>query len=306
MKKIVLLLLVCFCLLTAGCSYGEVGLVQNSNGAIKEYYYIPIPEKELLTMGVTQGQIEDIIVDIRDECNSTIFDSLINSYQQAVSKTTYSFEQKAKLINGVGYSCKLETDANNNLYTAIKYEINFANSTCFQIFKKVNSYTAEDKVTETKNYLFTTVTKVVKDPIFDKIANDALTTGKIAINKAEQIMVDNLGDDVWNNIKTELKYDKFLNKFNYFYVVPTKRIHTNADSVAKDDDGYYHHKWTVNLNNLKEDGDSIIKIEYWTVSANRAVWYIVALIISGVIITTVYFVAKNKEKQNKEKFKIEQ
>ncbi|MBQ9786105.1 MAG: hypothetical protein IJW25_01405, partial [Clostridia bacterium] len=295
MKKIILILLVCFCLLTAGCSYGEVGLVQNANGSIKEYYYIPIPEKELSTCGVTQEQIDKIIIDVREECTKTIFDELITNYQKAVGKSEYSFEEKAKLISGVSYHDSLDMNQTTNLYEAMKFEIVFASSTCYKIFKQVNAYSAEDKVVEKYNYFFTSVTKTVKDPIFDKIATSALTTGKIAIDKVNQVMGEHLGEQVWEDIKTQLNYNKYLSAFNYFYVVPTARIHSNADSITKDSYGNYHHRWTVNLNNINDDGDSIIKIEYWTVTANRAVWYVLALVFAGGVIAVTYLVAKNKE-----------
>ena len=188
---------------------------------------------------------------------------------------------------------------------AIRYLFNFANTTCYLEFKEANNYIKEDKEIIETNYFFTTVTKTVKDPIFDKISNGAITIGKNCLYQVEKHMVNVFGDERCKEIKYYTQYDKYAAKFNYTYIVPTSRLHSNANSITRNSDGYYFHTWEVNTNNLDENGNSVIKIEYWTVQANRAVWYVLTILIVGIVICSVYLKAKRNEKKDLEEFKID-
>lgn len=305
MKKMLLLMLALVCLMLSGCSYGEVGLVQNSNGTVIEYYYIPFPEKSLFQCGVSFQLIRSgILPQIKADCDE-VFTEFIDAYQRRVQNSQkYTLEEKTQLIAGVTLKCSLPNDYQFQTasYTGIRYEMHFANANCYQEFKNANQIIKEDRVTQEINNFFTTTTKVIKDPIFDKVASDAILIGIKCLNRADAIMEFNLGKVYWEQIKEQLNYDQYASKFSYTYVVPTARVHTNAQKVEKSSEGYYYHTWMVNKNNIDENGESIIQIQYWTVSANRYVWYTLALIIAGVIITTSIIIGLKKEKKILEEF----
>ena len=307
MKKTIFIILLCCCLILVGCDYSGSGMIINADGTIKEYYYVVYPEAELTTP-IQQGQEAyinfnisrtKILPKIKEECDK-LFVGLLDGYQTRVKNSQeISAEEKMELISGVSIASNLPSNLASVIgtYTQIKYEISYANSTCYKLFKQINDYVDEDKEVVEINNFFTTTTKVIKDPILDKITQDAITIGQTCVNLANSIMENELGTALWEQIKDGLNYDKFANTFKYTYVVPSARIHTNADSVERAKNGYYYHTWEIDLQNLSDSGESLIKIEYWTVTANTYVWYICALVISGGIIAGIIIYAKKKEKE---------
>lgn len=300
-KKLLLILTICICFIFTGCSYGEVGLVQNADGSVIEYYYIPLPEATLIQNGLNSAQVNTLIANVRAdyEGNNGIFTQLINDYQKRVYNSNYSLDKKTELIKGVTYKVKLISDE-NNFCSGMRYSINFTSSDCYLEFKEANSYIKEDKEVTQINKFFTTVTKVTKDPLFDKISNGAITLGQSCVNQVQKHLINIVGESNWEEFKYNIEFEKYSSRFNYTYVVPTKRIHTNATSITQQN-GYYYHTWTVNLNNLTQNQDSIIKIEYYTVSANKAVWYVIAMLIAGIVIASVYIAGRKKEQQTLQK-----
>ena len=117
-------------------------------------------------------------------------------------------------------------------------------------------------------------------------------------------MISVFGEDKWDMIRYYTQYDIYSSKFNYTYVVPTSRLHSNANSITKKSNGYYYHTWQINANNIDEQNNSIIQIEYWTVTANKAVWYVITLLISGIVISCVYLKARKQEQQKAKEFKL--
>lgn len=304
MKKFLLLMLLCVCFIFTGCSYGEVGLVRNADGTVVEYYYIPFPETQLLAAGATSSQLNTILANIKADYESKtgIISQLINDYQTRISSSTnYSLEQKAALISGVTYEFGLLRN-DDGYCTAMQYIFNFANTTCYLEFKEANGYIKEDKeIIETNNF-FTTVTKTVKDPLFDKISNGAITVGINCLKQVEKHMQTVLGSQ-WETVKYYTEYEKYSSKFNYTYVVPTSRLHSNATSITRKSNGYYYHTWQIDANNITLENP--IKIEYWTVSANKPVWYVLAFLICGIVIGYVYLKGKKQEKEEAKKFKLD-
>lgn len=307
MKKILISLLLCFCFLITGCSSGGAGLVLNSNGTVLEYYYIPINEQILNDNGVTTNEVTNIIIAINNYVlkdnpyivGDGIFAELLNNYQQKlIFNPKYTMEEKEAMIKGVTNGVETINESNNKC-KGLRFYFKFADTTCYNEFKNINEYVKEDRVVEEISNLFTTTTKVVKDPIFDKLANDAVTIGTKCINIANTLMENQLGFTRWEEIKQNINYEDYASKFEYTYVVPTARVHTNADTIEKDAKGYNYHTWNVNLDNLDGQGNSIIKIEYWIVSANVWVWYVLTLIIASCVMVAIYIFGKNKEKKKK-------
>lgn len=306
MKKYLIILLLCCCLVLAGCDYGGVALVQNSNGSVEEYYFIPYDEQLLVSAGVSINVSRgEILPRIKQDCD-LFFVNLLNEYQSRIgANQNYTLNERAELVAGVTIQSNLPSNLFlvNDLYKEIKYEISFANSLCYNEFKNINQSIKEEREVVEINNFFTTTKRVVKDPIFDKMANESITIGKKCLELANNIMEQEIGALLWEEIKQEINYQTYASKFEYTYVVPTARIHTNASTVQKSSEGYYYHTWQIDLNNIELEQP--IKIEYWTTSANRPVWYVLALLVAGGIIATTLVISKNKEKQEQARFKIE-
>lgn len=306
MKKILVILLLCCCFVLAGCDYGGVALVRNSNGTISEYYFIPYDELALEEAGVSINISRgEILPRIKQECN-LFFANMLNVYQSRIgANQNYTLQERAKLVAGVTIQSNLPANLYlvNEYYTQIRYEISFANSLCYAEFKNINQSIKEEREVVKINNFFTTTTKVVKDPIFDKMASASITTGQRCLEITNEIMEQELGANFWQEIKQEINYQKYASQFEYTYVVPTARVHTNANSVQKSSEGYYYHTWQIDLNNT--EFEQPIKIEYWTVKANRPAWYVLALLVAGGIITTTLIISKKQETREQAKFKIE-
>ncbi|MBQ7884875.1 MAG: hypothetical protein IJ318_02120 [Clostridia bacterium] len=305
MKKILLVLLLCSCFLFAGCnSIGGTGLVQYSDGTITEYYFVPFNAEQIYTQtggGITLAELILIRQNIRTSCDA-LMTNYINEYKSRIQASEdYTEEQKEVLIeHGVMF------DSNFNNKTEIMfglesknyviYELFFANKLCYLEFKGANPELEEQKQTITESNLFTTTTKTIKDPMLDNVVVSTITLGKYFTQACEQQMINVIGQSRWDYNKQLLNFEQCANTFAYCYVVPTGRLHSNADSIVCID-GQYYHIWNIPANNLTLDEEQKVTFEYWTVTANKYIWYILALIISGGIIGGVIVYAKLKQRR---------
>lgn len=299
MKKIIIAILLCVCFVLTGCSYGGAGLAQNSDGTVTEYYFVPFPEEELLSLGVSKTEIYNILLELKKDLDTNTFGPLIDAYQKRIEENAdYSFEQKKTLVDGVRYESNLPIPGQILLgyHTKIQYQIYFDSALCYAEFKNANPQIKEEKVVQTKKTLFTTTSIVKKDPLFDVVYKQSVTIGKNFTNKVNETMQQFLPTK-WEFIKEQLNFEENSSKFSYSYIVPSKRVHSNAKHVQRGENGYYYHTWEIDLNNVDENGVPLINIEYWTTTANRAVWYVLAVIGGGIIAAAVYIVGSKKEKQ---------
>jgi hypothetical protein len=303
MKKIFVLLLVCVCFLFTGCNIiGGTGFVQHSDGSITEYYFVPFNAEEIVySTDITLVEIVEIRQNIRIFCDA-LMNEYIEAYKQRIEASEdYTDEQKEALIeHGVSFDSNFN---NKNEYffgleskKYVMYELFFANKLCYLEFKGANPSLEEQKEVVVESNLFTTTTKTIKDPMLDNIATASITLGRQFTQLCEQQMIQVIGQSRWAYNKLILNFDYCSSTFVYFYIVPTGRVHSNAKEIVCYDSMYYH-LWNIPVNNASLDESEQIKFEYWTVTANKWVWYALALIVSGVIIAGVIFTAKAKEKK---------
>lgn len=310
MKKIVLLLLLCLCFIITGCSQnGGMMLIKKPNGTLIERYFVPFPQDEIIRLTgnniLAQQKVSELLSNVKSECDSQIFDTLINNFKQAlIYDTTLSQEEKEYLFAGVEYSSNIPSE---NFYilgsiTDISYEITFKDSDCYNYFKKSNNFINEEKVIEISSNIFTTTTKVIKDPLFDNIFQNTITIGQNFVTQVENQMINVYGNYTWQELKEALNFDECASKFTFTYVVPSARFHSNASEITQSG-GYYYHTWNIPKDNLDENGNSVVKMEYWTISANRWVWYAVTLFGAFVVALLVYSIGKLKEENKNKKEK---
>lgn len=326
-KKILIVLLLAVCVILTGCSStGTVELMQLPNGAIMETYSIPYAEAELRTAGITADESEQIkrLAKIRLD---KLFTSYLTAYQARVNQSElYTSKQKEELINGITITNSIDNSQNIQISTSpstiiekytkkIEYYIVYSNSTCFLEFKNANQIIDQEKTVITEKSLFTTTTKVVKDPVFDNIANTSISLGKEVITQMEEIVVAVLSGNVndseklelakqrWSAIKTAVGFNSASEYFTYRYYVPSARYKSNADKITKQyysDVGYmYIHEWQVPANNSQDENP--IQFEYWTTTASKAVWYGLATLGAVSVMLVVYLIAKKQEKQQAKK-----
>lgn len=284
-----------------GCSsYGGASLIYNSDGTMAEAYYIPFPQEEMIRLlgnnFVASSEVSAILSKAKKTCDQN-FQSIISEYQTKVQNSTeYTDKEKQSLIYGVYYKSNLPEDGVIVIgrYTKIVYELRFSNSTCYKVFKNISNLDESTEV-EYENNFFVTTKKVTKSPLFDLMVSQSLTIGQNMLNEVDKVATSVLGEVRWSALKEALNYATYASSFEYKMVVPTARIKTNADSVTEKD-GYYYHVWNIPVENKNADGESVVKIEYWTTTANKWVWYVftatLGLMVSvGVI---VYSNIKNK------------
>ncbi|MBE7074749.1 MAG: hypothetical protein E7376_02065 [Clostridiales bacterium] len=322
MKKFLVFLLLCVCFIFAGCTdVATVGLVQNADGSVVEFYYIPYAETELVEAGITWEESETIKLTAKSTLND-LFANYINAYKaRVIASEDYTDEQKQILLDGVNYdssfnyaqSTQITIGPNGqvttrNVISYIQYELYFSNKTCYLEFKNANEILKEEKEIVEENHFFTTISKVIKDPVFDNMVNESLTLGTTMANRFQDTIVSVLAgqnataQDIenaqarWDSVKLAVGYDNSKETFTYTYIVPTARLHSNADAIIHQD-GYYYHIWEISANNSNLPDGERVQFEYWTISANRWVWYITALVGAAIIILITWLVAKKQEKQ---------
>lgn len=303
MKKILLILLLCMCFVFTGCTnLGGIGLAQYPDGTVVEYFFIPFDAQEIaLKTDISDAEILEIRANIRTACDD-LMTEYINNYKQRIdANEDYTPEEKEILKkNGVmfdsNFNNKSEYMHGFESSKYVIYELFFANKLCYLEFKGANPDLEETKQTVTETNFFTTTTKTIKDPIFDNTVISTITLGTYFTKACEKQIVEVIGLPRWVVNKQILNFDACSELFAYCYVVPTARLHSNADEVVYLD-GYYYHIWQIPANNLAlPDGERVV-FEYWTTTANRHVWYILGLILTGLVIGGVVIYAKYKEKK---------
>lgn len=329
MKKVLVVLLIAVCFIFTGCvDTGAVALIQNSDGTIVESYFIPYAEKELLNTNKISYEESSAIKQNIKEVLDGKFNEYLNAYLVRVDNLDGYTDEEKKVLkeSSITISSSFETKSTTSVeidlitgqitetINGIQYDVKFENSTAFTIFKNVNSLLDQPKEVVVSKTLFTTTTKVVKDPVFDNIAEESITLGNYVSGAAEGVIISTLAgenpsaqavanaNERWNAIKLEIGYTSASELFTYCYVVPTARLKSNADQVVTKD-GYYFHYWQITSNNSALPEDEQVHFEYWTTTANKPVWYAFTVCGAIVVMLVTYFVAHKKEKQEIQEFK---
>ncbi len=314
MKRFLVVLLLICCFIFAGCSNeGIVGYALNSDGSIIEFYSLPYAEEELLNAGITEIENQKIKEVAKEKLDNT-FTTYLNKYKAKIdSIEQYSNEKKEELKNGVSFDSSLNINSSLSLSTDsgtktkiqyIQYEIYFKNSTCYTIFKNSNTILNEPKTVVVEKKLFTTTTKTT----FDNMALETISLGKNVSSAMEGVVIDvlagesptdesiQMAKDRWSAIKVQIGYNSASKTFTYCHIVPTARLHSNANAIIQKD-GYYYHYWKIDADNFEREEQDQVHFEYWTTTANKPIWYGIAILGGGIVGLVTYFVAKRKEKK---------
>ena len=272
MKKFFLTLSILLCsILFCGCSTAEMLVKENANGSIDIYYAIDlnidgllqdetITESDVTTMKATlETKASELIAKSKSEYRFNIAKSF--------SKGKLTESERSTLYNQL----TVYTGWNNNVFAVrFKFDTELAYNVYANFGEDVEVFTSSEK------QFFTT-------KISEKFVNPfgrsrSIFNGKSAFNYFN----DEINAYLSSNFdeQTIAKFPKF--EMIYSYLTVSARLHSDADQIVKTSEGTMH-SWKI----TEENSNKLI--EFYTLSANRMVWYLFALTITFVFVA-IYLV----------------
>ncbi len=263
---ILILLSICLC----GCASVNLVTYHDSNGMIYEYVYINIDEQILSSHGY---DIENVKLEIKTNAY-TEASKLLNEYHNTLAmeyqRENISSEEYTLLYNGVKPA---QEDWKNNTYS-IGFKFN--NSTIYKKYHELmNGLTFKNnskqikKLFYTKTYYYGTA-NYGDYSIFNRIYNYYTNSVFSTISPQESHLT-------------------------YSYSVSSRRFHSDAEKVYLDSNGNYIHVWNINPDNPSRN------IYFYTISANRGIWLLSAIIIGIIFAFILLSIALIKHLKNKKK-----
>lgn len=276
MKKVVLALCLFLSLfLFCGCSTAEVLLKENPDGSIDIYYVMDLKTAPLVEDGTIS---EEDVVKMKSAVETEAAELIAKSKSEFRFALTKNFAdgkiteaQRTEIFNEL----TIYTGWTQDVY-AVRY--NFKTQKAYMIYS--NYGRDVEKITSTEKSFFTT--KYSEKSVNPFGRNRDIFGGKSAFkyfqSKMESYLTANFNAD---QIK---KFPEFT--MVYSYVSLNSRLHSDADEVVKTTSGTVH-SWAIN----EDNSDKLI--EFYTLSANRVVWYILALTIcftfTAIYLIVIYF-----------------
>ena len=286
MKKIVLA--ICLFLsvfIFCGCSTAEVLLKENPDGSLDIFYVIDTATDPLIENGVvTETDVVKMRAEVESEAAKLIAKSKSEfrlSLTQSYASGKITQEERSSLFNEL----EIFTGWTEDVY-AVKYH--FKSQKAYMVYTNygegVERATSSEKSFFTTKYSEKTVNPFGrKRDIFGGLSAFDYFKGKM-----DAYLNSNL------SAEPVAKFPEFT--LTYSYVSLNSRLHSDADQVINTTSGTVH-TWEIN----EENKDKFI--EFYTLSANRVVWYILALTIcftfTATYLVVIYF--KKGEKVEEEK-----
>lgn len=276
MKKIVLA--VCLFLsvfLFCGCSTAEVLLKENSDGSLDIYYVMDLKTAPLVENGtITAEDVVKMKSAVETEAAELIAKSK-SEFRFALSKNfadgVITEEQKSELFNEL----TIYTGWTEDVF-AVRY--NFKTQKAYLIYS--NYGRDVETIASTEKSFFTS--KYSEKSINPFGRNRDIFGGKSAFKYFKAKMDEYLTAN-FSASQIE-KFPEFTMVYSYLSL--NSRLHSDADQVVKTTAGTMH-SWVINEENSEK------LIEFYTISANRVVWYILALTIcftfTAIYLIVIYF-----------------
>ena len=262
---ILILLSIVFCL--AGCSQVEYTTYINTDGTIDEYLNITL-DQEILEQHGFNIEVEKL--NIQTFAKSTA-ENLIANYEE-------------KLLADYRQTNITEEEYNSYTNTIKAIEQNWKNNTYLigLQFSNRESYNKYYQLLNTDNKNFTT----------EQIIEKKLTTTTYHYRVSNYAKYGLFGQ-IHQYYST--RYNTISNKptLKYSYMVPSKRFHSNADSVTVDNNGNYIHTWNIESDNLDR------QLYFYTTKANTGFWISICIVISLTATAVLCTIAIWKNEPNK-------
>ena len=281
MKKFLVAVSLIICaFMFCGCSSAEMLVKENYDGSVDVYYAIDYKMSAFVEDGtITEEDYEKMKSAIETKASELIAKSKSEfrfSIAKWYAKGKLTESERANMYNQL----KIYTGWTNNVF-AVKYS--FADE------KTYNVYTfGEDVqvVRSSEKSLF--VTKYSEKVLNTFARKRTLFNGKSAF----EYFSDEINTYLSANFdeQTIQKFPDF--EMTYSYLTTSSRLHSDADQVAKTNEGTIH-TWRINKENQNR------MIELYSLRANPMVWYILALTICFVFVAiyliVIYFKKERAE-----------
>lgn len=239
-KKVLLIcLLLVIAISFSACSSVRSMTVENTDGTIDELVYVSLNREEIETKGYSETQIIEMKKDIAETAEEKANQLIFN----------YRIRLKVSPFSNVGVKV-IKSSWNKDSYAI---GLRFENMASYQLFYNIDPNAPND-ATKTKEFLYTKheYIRYTKYYVYQSLFKELET--------------------YFNTQYPELVTSE-SNETLYTYTTSTKRLHSDADIVTKQD-GKYYHTWKIDGENLDETISLYYKI------ANRGNWIILSIIVT--------------------------
>lgn len=276
MKKFLVAISLIICaFMFCGCSSAEMLVKENYDGSVDVYYAIDYKMSEFVEDGtITEEDYAKMKSAIETKASELIAKSKSEfrfSIAKWYAKGKLTESERANMYNQL----KIYTGWTNNVF-AVKYS--FADEKTYNVY--TNFGEDVQVVMSSEKSLF--VTKYSEKVLNTFARKRTLFNGKSAF----EYFSDEINTYLSANFdeQTIQKFPDF--EMTYSYLTTSSRLHSDADQVAKTNEGTIH-TWRINKENQNR------MIELYSLRANPMVWYILALTICFVFVAiyliVIYF-----------------
>ena len=276
MKKFLVAVSLIICaFMFCGCSSAEMLVKENYDGSVDVYYAIDYKMSEFVEDGtITEEDYEKMKSAIETKASELIAKSKSEfrfSIAKWYAKGKLTESERANMYNQL----KIYTGWTNDVF-AVKYS--FADEKTYNVY--TNFGEDVQVVRSSEKSLF--VTKYSEKVLNTFARKRTLFNGKSAF----EYFSDEINTYLSANFdeQTIQKFPDF--EMTYSYLTTSSRLHSDADQVAKTNEGIIH-TWRINKENQNR------MIELYSLRANPMVWYILALTICFVFVAiyliVIYF-----------------
>lgn len=258
-----------------GCSSAEMLVKENYDGSVDVYYAIDYKMSEFVEDGtITEEDYAKMKSAIETKASELIAKSKSEfrfSIAKWYAKGKLTESERANMYNQL----KIYTGWTNDVF-AVKYS--FADEKTYNVY--TNFGEDVQVVRSSEKSLF--VTKYSEKVLNTFARKRTLFNGKSAF----EYFSDEINAYLSANFdeQTIQKFPDF--EMTYSYLTTSSRLHSDADQVAKTNEGTIH-TWRINKENQNR------MIELYSLRANPMVWYILALTICFVFVAiyliVIYF-----------------
>ena len=276
MKKFLVAISLILCaFMFCGCSSAEMLVKENYDGSVDVYYAIDYKMNEFVEDGtITEEDYAKMKSAIETKASELIAKSKSEfrfSIAKWYAKGKLTESERANMYNQL----KIYTGWTNDVF-AVKYS--FADEKTYNVY--TNFGEDVQVVRSSEKSLF--VTKYSEKVLNTFARKRTLFNGKSAF----EYFSDEINAYLSANFdeQTIQKFPDF--EMTYSYLTTSSRLHSDADQVAKTNEGTIH-TWRINKENQNR------MIELYSLRANPMVWYILALTICFVFVAiyliVIYF-----------------
>lgn len=249
----------------------------NQNGTIYEMLDFGIRAKSINASATEVELYKQKAVSFINELLNEKINAIKNKYLLSSQPEEYNYE------GNISYSATYVSSSDS-----VCYLIEYSSSTIFNFYN-------EDAVYTIKEGFFVSKSTKTQEFYFSKVNSAGKT---LAQEYKERFLSAVAGLSFENTLK-----NSYSPKYIYDYITGNSRVKSNADSIVKDNGGYYHHLWS-NSGDCANAQNVII-----TRSVIHAGWWYflgVAIPLAVMIIAIIIVKIQNKKKKTNKDIEVKQ